>query len=116
MKENAVSDGDGVKCSVCDRTLPEVDEVGLMVGLSADSLEPVPSPSDGLCPQCRSRFKGKNATPESPYLRLVNPKELILRWNIIRREVDRGTDEGLVEAVKDLNEYIMSTRLRREFE
>jgi hypothetical protein len=111
-----VSEGDGIECSVCRRILPEVDEVGLIIGLSPDGLEPVPSPSDGLCPQCRWRFKGKNATPESPYLKLVNPKQLIMRWNIIRREVDRGTPEGLAETVKDLNEYIMSTQLRREFE
>jgi predicted amidophosphoribosyltransferase len=109
-----LSKGEGIKCSVCERTLPEVDDVGLMIGLSPDELEPVPLPSDGLCPQCRSHWKGKNATPESPYLKMVNPKELIRLWYRVRREVDRGTHEGLVEAVKELDEYMMSTFLRRE--
>ena len=59
-------------------------------------------------------LEGQNATPESPYLKMVNPKELIRLWYIVRREVDRGTHEGLVEAVKDLDEYMMSTFLRRE--
>jgi len=45
---------------------------------------------------------------------MVNPKELIRLWYIVRREIDRGTHEGLVEAVKDLDEYMMSTFLRRE--
>jgi len=116
MKGFAVSEDEGIKCSLCEWILREVDEVGELIGLSPDVLEPVPLPSDGLCPRCRSHWKGKNATPESPYLKLVNPKQLILRWNGIRREVARGTHEGLVEAVKDLDEYMMSTYLRRHLD
>ena len=111
-----MSEHEESRCSACDRTLPEVDVVGLRIGLSPDDLEPVPPPSGGLCLRCRSRFKGKNATPESPYLKTVNPKELVRRWHRVRRAVERGTHEELVEAVKDLDEYIMSTQLRPQFE